>query len=320
MEFKAKTNLTQHHRFRYKKGAMIKLGENFLRGAYTPLVTPFNGWVVDYDAFARFVDWQIRNGANGLVVGGTSAELMSLTVTERQNLLRTAIGAARRRVPVIAHTGAASLADTWTLTEHAEQVGANAVMLMMPPFTKPPQQGLKSFIGYLSRATTKPILLYQIPSRTASTLEIDTLEDLCEDVTSIVGMKQSSKDEDFDREVISRLGDEFRLFMGLPELAYELIPKIACGLIVALANVVPKKISELCALATEGELAAAAALHQDLSELNDTAFRDTSPIGVKYMAWKLGLIPSGECRLPLVPPQPDDIQAMDKALEHAGLL
>jgi 4-hydroxy-tetrahydrodipicolinate synthase len=299
---------------------MIKLGEKFLRGAYTPLVTPFNGSLVDYDAFARFVDWQIRNGANGLVVCGTSAEPMSLTVTERQNLLRIAVGAARRKVPVIAHTGAASLTDTWTLTEHAEQVGVDAVMLMMPPFVKAPQRGLRSFIGYVSRATTKPILLYQIPSRTASTIEINTLEGLCEDVPSIIGMKQSSKDEEFDREAISRMGDEFRLFMGLPELAYELIPKVACGLIVALGNVVPKKIAELCALAREGEMSEAAALHQELSALNDSAFQDTSPIGVKYMAWKLGLIPSGACRLPLMPPQPEDIEAMDEALEEAGFL
>ena len=78
---------------------MIKLGQNFLRGAYTPLITPSNGWAVDYDAYARFVDWQIRNGAQGLVVGGTSGEPLSLTITERQNLLRIAISSARRRVP-----------------------------------------------------------------------------------------------------------------------------------------------------------------------------------------------------------------------------
>ncbi len=299
---------------------MIKLGENFLRGAYTPLITPFNGWMVDYDAFGRFVDWQIRDGADGLVVGGTSAEPTSLTVTERQNLLRIAIGAARRRVPVVAHTGAASLADTWALTEHAEQVGADAVMIMMPPFIKAPQQGLRSYIGYVSRATTKPILVYQIPSRTASTLDLDTLEELCEDVPSIVGLKQSSVDEDFDRAAVSRLGDEFRLFMGLPDLAYELIPQVACGLIVAIANVVPKKISDICRLATEGELADAAEIKLDLAELNATAFQDTSPIGVKYMAWRLGLIPSGECRLPLMPPEPDHIEAMDNALESAGLV
>ena len=299
---------------------MIKLGENFLRGAYTPLLTPFNGWMVDYDAFARFVDWQIRNGADGLVVGGTSSEPMSLTVTERQNLLRIAVGTARRRVPVVAHTGAASLADTWALTEHAEQVGADAVMIMAPPFIKAPQRGLRSYIGYVSRATTKPILLYQIPSRTASALDLETLEDLCEDVPSIVGMKQSADDENFNRDAIAALGDEFRLFMGRPELDYELIPKVACGLIVAIANVIPGKIANLCTLATNGELSEALALEQEIHGLNQTAFRDTSPIGVKYMAWKLGLIPSGECRLPLVPPQPEDIEAMDEALEEAGLI
>ena len=299
---------------------MIKLGENFLRGAYTPLMTPFNGWMVDYDAFARFVDWQIRNGAKGLVVGGTSAEPLSLTVTERQNLLRIAVSTARRRVPVIAHTGAPSLADTWALTEHAEQVGADAVMIMMPPFVKAPQRGLRSFVGYVSRATTKPILVYQIPSRTSTTLDLDTLEDLCEDVPSIVGMKQSADDEAFNREAVDRLGDEFRLFMGRPELDYELIPKVACGLIVAISNVVPGKIAKLCSLASEGELTEALALENEIHDLNESAFRDTSPVGVKYMAWKLGLIPSGECRLPLVPPQPEDIEAMDAALEAAGLL
>ncbi len=300
--------------------AMIKLGQKFLRGAFTPLITPFNGWAVDYDAFGRFVDWQIRNGAEGLVVGGTSGEPMALSITERQNLLRVAVSSARRRVPVVAQTGGVSLADTWALTEHAEQVGADAIMLMMPPFTKPPQRGLKAFISYISRATTKPILLYQIPSRTASTLEIDTLEDLCEDVPSIVGLKQSSEDETFDKEVVSRLGGGFRLFMGLPKIAFERIPKGASGLIVALANIVPGKIAAICAHAEKGEMSEASALREDLEDLNDAAFQDTSPIGVKYMAWKMGLITSGECRLPLMPPRPEDIKAMDEALETAGLL
>lgn len=299
---------------------MIKLRQDFLRGAYTPLVTIFNGWAVDYDAYARFVDWQIRNGAQGLLVGGTSGEPMALTVTERQNLLRTAIGAARRRVPVVAHTGGVSLADTWFLTEHAEQVGADAVMLMMPPYTKPPQRGLKSYIGYVSRATSKPILLYQIPSRTASTLEIDTLEDLCEEVPSIVGLKQSSVDDTFDEQVADRLGGEFRVFMGLSKIQYESIPKKASGLIVALGNIVPGKIAQLYEHAIEGEGAKAKELRAGLDNLNDAAFLDTSPIGVKYMAWRMGLIPSGECRLPLVPPRPEDVEVMDNALEAAELL
>lgn len=299
---------------------MIKLGRNFLRGAYTPLITPFNGWSVDYDAFARFIDWQIRNGADGLLVGGTSGEPMALSLTERQNLLRIAVSSARRRVPVVAQTGGVSLADTWALTEHAEQVGADAVMIMMPPFSKPPQRGLKAYVSYVARATSKPILLYQIPSRTCVTLELDTLEDLCEDVPSIVGLKQSSEDEAFDSALSSRLGDEFRLFMGLPKMAFERIPKVASGLIVALGNVVPGKISQLCTHAEEGELSDAMALRDELSDLNAAAFLDTSPIGVKYMAWKMGLITSGECRLPLMPPRREDVEAMDDALESAGLL
>jgi len=299
---------------------MITLSKSFLRGAYTPLITPFNGWAVDYDAFARFVDWQIRNGANGLVVGGTSGEPTSLTVTERQNLLRIAVSVARHRVPVVAHTGAASLADTWSLTEHAEQVGTDAVMIMMPPFVKPPQRGLKSFVQYIARGTSRPILIYQIPSRTASTLEVDTLEEICEKVTSVVGMKQSSDDDAYTEELVDRMGPDFRLFMGLPDIAFEKIPDLAGGLIVAIANVVPGKIAEICEAAANGDVAEAASLKADISDLNDVAFRDTSPIGVRYMAWKMGLIPSGECRLPLVPPRPDDIAAMDDALESAGLL
>jgi 4-hydroxy-tetrahydrodipicolinate synthase len=299
---------------------MIKLGQNFLRGAYTPLITPFNGWAVDYDAYARFIDWQIRNGTQGLIVGGTSGEPLSLTITERQNLLRIAISSARRRVPVVAQTGGASLADTWALTEHAEQVGADAVMLMAPPFVRPPQRGLKSFLAYVSRATTKPILLYQIPSRTGSTIEIDTLEDLSTDVPAIVGLKQSSEDEEFDGEVMSRLGSEFRLFMGLPKLKLERISEGASGLIVALANIVPGKIAQICSLAEGRELTQAISMRLELQELNDVAFQDISPIGVKYMAWKMGLITSCECRLPLVPPGPEHIEAMDDALRAAGLL
>jgi len=133
-------------------------------------------------------------------------------------------------------------------------------------------------------------------------------------------LKQSSEDYNFDSDIMSRMGDEFRLFMGLPKIAFERIPKFSSGLIVALGNIVPGEIAKIFVHAEEGELGKARALRDELQELNDVAFRDTSPIGVKYMAWKMGLITSGECRLPLPPPEVDDVEAMDEALGAAGLL
>lgn len=292
----------------------------FLRGAYTPVITPFRDGAVDYEAFAQFIDWQIGQGSQGLVVGGTSGEFTSLSVTERENLVRVAVSVAKRRAFVVAQTGAASVADTLALTEHAGQAGAAAVMVVTPMYTKPTQAGLIAFYREVARRTDRPVLIYQIPSRTSITVQVETLAVLMDACPNLVGMKQSDDERGYSYAVLGRYGANFRLFMGSSQIAWDMIADGAAGLIVALANIVPHAIRRICDDAISGNTGAAMRIHESIAALNSAAFLETSPGPVKYMAWRMGLIPRLEYRLPLIPPSDELAARLDVALDAAGLL
>jgi 4-hydroxy-tetrahydrodipicolinate synthase len=296
------------------------MAQQFLRGAYTPLITPFKNGVVDYEAYAGFIDWQIGQGVHGVVVAGTSGEASSLTVTERQNLLRVALSVAKRRAHVIAATGAASFADTLALTEHATQAGASAVLVLTPMFAKPTQAGMVRYYTELARHTDRPVLVYQITSRTNATLEFDALAEIVAACPNLVGMKQSDDDRDFVYAALQRFGRDFRIFLGLSEIAWDLIEEGAAGLIVAIANIAPHSIRLICDAATSGHTAEAMHIHETLAGVNSQAFVETSPGPIKYMAWRMGLIPRLEYRLPLIAPRDEVAARIDVALDAAGLL
>jgi 4-hydroxy-tetrahydrodipicolinate synthase len=299
---------------------MSQLQEQLLFGSFTPLITPFIDGAIDYVAYAKLVDWQIKGGTNGVIVSGTSGEPLSLSSAERKNLLRVAISSARGRVPVVAQVGASSALESKDLACHAQQVGADVIMLMMPVFAKPPQRALVAYSRYVLEHVSKPILLYQIPSRTASKIEFDTLLEMCKILPNIVGLKQSEDDIVFDATVISRLGKKFRLFMGLSNIAFERLPHLASGLIVALSNVVPDKVAMIFNLANAGDTSQAAVLVSDYNALNTVAFNVSNPIGVKYMLYKMGVIPSYECRLPLVGPDQEHQEMISKELRFLKLI
>lgn len=292
----------------------------FLRGAYTPLITPFKDGAVDYEAFARFVDWQISQGSHGVVVGGTSGEFTSLSVSERENLLRVAIEVAKRRAFVIAQTGATAISDTLALTEQAGQAGAAAVMVVTPPYIKPTQDGLHAFYREVARRTDRPLLIYQIESRTNVTVELETLALLLQECPTLVGMKHSDENRDYAYAVIGRHGPDFRLFLGSSQIAWDLIPDGAAGLIVALGNIVPHAIRRMCDDAASGNTGSAMRIHETIAHVNSAAFLETSPGPLKYMAWRMGLIPRLEYRLPLIPPSDALAARLDVALDAAGLL
>ena len=299
---------------------MWGMSQHFLRGAYTPLITPFKDGAVDYEAYAAFVEWQISQGANGLVVGGTSGESSALSVTERMNLLRTALSVAKRRAHVIAATGAASFADTLALTEHATEAGAAAVLVLTPMFARPTQAGMVRYYTELARRTDRPVLIYQISSRTNATLGMDALSDVVASCPNVVGMKQSDDDREYVHTALDRFGPNFRIFMGLSEISWDLIEDGATGLIVAVSNILPHAIRRICDAASSGRTAEAMQIHETLAGVNSAAFLETSPGPIKYMAWRLGLIPRLEYRLPLIPPSDEVAARIDVALDAGGLL
>ena len=291
-----------------------------LRGSVPPLVTPFKGGEVDYDAYARLVAQQIEKGSHGILVNGTTSEPATLTIEERNRLVDIAISMAANRVPVVAATGSQSLAESKKLTEHAAKAGADALLIVTPYYTRPPQRGLVAYYLELAKISSLPWMVYHIPGRTAVSVTLDTLKELKAKSPAFVGMKHAVNDLGFVSECLAAFGPDFRIFVGLEELSFPMMAVGACGLMNAVGNLCPSVLREMCEAVWKNDMAAAQALHQRLFEINQAVFFDTNPIPIKYMMKRLDILPANEHRLPMVPATPELEKRLDAVLKRAGLL
>lgn len=291
-----------------------------LKGSIPPLITPFKNGEVDDDTYARVVERQIAEGSHGILVNGTTAEPATLTIEERNRLVDLAVKLVKGRIPVVAATGSQSLADTRVLTEHAAKAGADALLILTPYFTRPPQRGMVQYYLEATKGIDLPWMIYHIPGRAAIHVTVDTVKELKEKSKTFVGMKHASQDLDFVSECFAAVGKDFKIFVGLEDLSFPMMAIGACGLMNAVGNLRPRALSDLCEAVWHGDLAAARALHDKLFEINKAVFFDTNPIPIKYMAKKLGIISVNEHRLPMAPATPELEKKLDAVLARAGLL
>jgi 4-hydroxy-tetrahydrodipicolinate synthase len=291
-----------------------------LRGSIPPLITPFRNGAVDYEAYARLVEFQIREGSHGILVNGTTSEPASLTVEERNRLVDVAVQTASGRVAVVAATGSQSLAETEVLTDHAVRSGADALLIVTPYYSKPPQRGLVEYYLALAQRHDTPWMVYHIPGRTAVSVTLDTFKALKERSSTFVGMKHAVNDLGFVTECLTTFGPDFRIFVGLEELSFPMMAIGACGLMNAIGNLRPDVLARLCEAVWDSDIPKARALHDRLLEINQAVFFDTNPIPIKYMMKRLGLIPDNEHRLPMTPATAELEKRLDGVLERAGLL
>ncbi|HVN83792.1 MAG TPA: 4-hydroxy-tetrahydrodipicolinate synthase [Candidatus Binatia bacterium] len=299
---------------------MIRLPDNFLRGSYPPLVTPLRDGGVDYETFARLVEHQVREGSHGIVVCGTTGEPSMLTTSERMQLLEVAIETAKGRLPVVAATGSQSHEETVALTAHADTAGADAVLIVTPYYSKPPQRGLVEYYIDLGDRTRLPLLIYHIPGRAAVEVQLDTIERIAERVPHLVGIKHAVNDLAFVTRLLARFGFGFRVFVGLEELSLPMLAVGAAGMMNAVGNLAPRRVAEMYASVARGDLAAARQLHFELFELNQAIFFDTNPIPLKYMMKRVGLLARNEHRLPMVSATTELQTRLDAVLGRAGLI
>ena len=299
---------------------MLRLREDFLRGSYPPLVTPFKNGAVDYETYARLVERQVAEGSHGIVVNGTTAEPSTLSVEERNRLVDVAVKSAAGRIPVVAATGGQSHADTIAMTAAAEKAGADALLVVTPYFVRPPQRGLVEYYVDIGKRSGLPLLIYHIPGRAAVNMTVESIAAIAEQVPTLVGMKHAVNDLNLVSEVLARLGFDFRVFVGLEDLSFPMMAVGAVGVMNAVGNLMPKEVAALCEHVLAGRMAEARAAHFALFELNQAVFFDTNPIPMKYMMQRLGILPNEEHRLPMVPATPELAKRLDGVLERAGLL
>jgi 4-hydroxy-tetrahydrodipicolinate synthase len=289
-----------------------------LRGSIPPLITPFRDGAVDYDAYARLIEFHVRNGSHGILVNGTTAEPSTLTVAERNRLVDVAMQAAAGRVQVVAATGSQSFAESEELTAHAVRAGVDALLIVTPYYIRPPQRGLIEYYLALTRGHDVPWMIYHIPGRTAVQVTLETVVELARRSPTFVGMKQAFNDLGFVSECLGALPD-FRVFAGLEELSFPMMAIGAVGLMNAVGNLHPRVLADLCDAVWSGDLHRGRSVHARLLEINKAVFFDTNPIPIKYMMKRLGLIERNEHRLPMVPATPELEARLDGVLERCGL-
>ena len=291
-----------------------------IRGSIPPVITPFRDDEVDFEAYANLIEYQVSEGSHGVLVNGTTAEPSTLTTAERNRLVDVAIETVAGRVPIVAATGSQSLAETEVLTTHAAKAGADALLVVTPYYIRPPQRGLVEYYLKVATLHDTPWMIYHIPGRTAINVTLDSMQELRDKSQNFVGMKHAVNDLGFVTECFAALGNDFKIFVGLEELSFPMMTIGACGLMNAVGNLRPSVLAEMCDAVWNSDLQKGRDLHQRLLEINQSVFYDTNPIPVKYMMKKLGLMPTNEHRLPMLPATPELERRLDGVLERAGLL
>ena len=291
-----------------------------LKGSIPPIVTPIKGGSVDYDAYARLVEFQVNEGSHGILVNGTTAEPSTLTTKERNKLVDIAMETVNQQLPVIAATGSQSYEETKFLTQHAVKAGVDALLIVTPYYIKPPQRGLIEYYLKLANQHETPWMIYHIPGRTAINVTLETMLKLRSKSKTFVGMKHAVNDLGFVTECLAGLGKDFKIFVGLEELSFPMMAIGACGLMNAVGNLRPKILSDMCEAIWEKDMDRGQKLHQQLLEINQAVFYDTNPIPIKYMMKRLGIMPNNEHRLPMVAATKELEQKLDNVLSRAGLL
>lgn len=269
------------------------------RGSLVALVTPMtDSGDVDHVAFGRLLDWHAREGSDGVIIAGTTGESATLTAAEAAEILQIAVQRIGGRLPVIAGTGDPSTAVSVERTRMACELGADAVLVVTPCYNRPTQEGLYRHFSMIADAASVPLILYNVPSRTACDLLPETVERLSGH-PQIIGIKDATASIARGAEIIQRCGDDFLLLSGDDASCRELIGAGAQGVITVTGNVAPRLMHEMVEAALSGDHDVARELDERLAGLHTALFVETNPIPSKWALGRLGLIGAG-IRLPLV--------------------
>ncbi|RMG97459.1 MAG: 2,4-dihydroxyhept-2-ene-1,7-dioic acid aldolase [Chloroflexi bacterium] len=289
------------------------------RGSIVPVVTPFKNGEVDLDGLASLIEWQIESGSHGISVTGTTGEPSSLTLAERKLVIRTAAEVVNGRVPFVAGTGSTNHAETLALSRYAQSVGADALLVITPYYNRPSQEGLFRHFDAVAKSVDIPVILYNIPGRTAVNLEIDTVARLKEANDNIIGVKESNKDFEHINRLLLRMGRDFLVYSGIELLCFPILAIGGAGYVSATGNLMPREVAELYNLVAAGKWQEAQDLHYHLMPLNDAIFLEINPVPVKTALGMMGKI-SPEVRLPLSPLSDTNREKLRQILLSYGLI
>ncbi|MDA3559130.1 4-hydroxy-tetrahydrodipicolinate synthase [Acinetobacter sp. AOR15_HL] len=290
-----------------------------IQGSIVAIVTPMlKDGGVDWKGLEKLVEWHIEQGTNSIVAVGTTGEASTLSMEEHTQVIKEIIRVANKRIPIIAGTGANSTREAIELTKAAKDLGADAALLVTPYYNKPTQEGLYQHYKAIAEAVELPLILYNVPGRTGVDLANDTAVRLAE-IPNIVGIKDATGDVPRGKALIDALEGKMAVYSGDDETAWELMLLGADGNISVTANVAPKAMSEVCAVAIAKDEQQAKTINNKIANLHNILFCESNPIPVKWALHEMGLIDTG-IRLPLTPLAEQYREPLRNALNDAGII
>jgi 4-hydroxy-tetrahydrodipicolinate synthase len=272
-----------------------------IRGSIAPVVTPFTAaGELDLDGLRNLIRWQLDSGSHGISLGGSTGEPSAQTTDERIEAMSAAARAIGDTVPFLPGTGSARLDDTLRLTAHAAGIGADAALVITPYYARPSQDGLYEWYATVARENPGlPIVVYNVPSRTAVDIAPETVAKLRRDFDNIVGVKETTKDFEHFSRVLHLCGRDTLVWSGIELLCLPLLALGGAGFVSATANIAPAAVAQMYDHWMAGEHDKARELHYGLHPLVDLIFADTNPAPAKWVLEQAGLLGSGYVRPPL---------------------
>ncbi len=288
------------------------------KGSIVAIVTPFKNGKVDEKALGNLIEWHIKQGTNAIVPCGTTGESATLDYEEHHRVIRFTVEAVNKRVPVIAGTGANATDETIMITKEAKKSGADAALVVAPYYNKPTQEGLYRHYKAVAEAVKIPLILYNVPGRTAVNILPSTVARLAE-IKNIVAIKEATGDMKQASEIIRLCGNRITVLSGDDFTTLPLMALGGKGTISVSANVAPKLVSQMCSLWLQGKFDAARKIHYQLEPLNAAMFIETNPIPVKTALALMGKIRE-EFRLPLCEMAPANREKLKAVLKEMKLI
>ncbi len=289
-----------------------------LSGSMVALVTPFKDGKVDWESLEGLVDFHLKNGTHGIVACGTTGEAATLTHEEHREVIQRVVRHANKKIPVIAGTGSNSTQHAIELTRQAEELGADGALLISPYYNRPMQEGIYQHYKKVAESVGIPLIIYNIPSRTGSKIEPETLARLSE-IKNIAGVKEATGSVDQAIDVIRLCEDRLALFSGEDSLTFSLMALGGQGVISTVANVTPREMSELTEACLQGNWKKGKELQFKLVPLIRAVFIETNPIPVKTALSIMGKC-RGDLRLPLTPMSEGNLKKLRQAMTDFGLI
>lgn len=289
------------------------------KGSIVALVTPFKGDHVDEAAYKKLIDWQIKEGTNGIVPCGTTGESPTLSEKEQEQAIEVCVQTVGKRIPVIAGTGSNSTAEAVHMTKHAAKVGADAALVVTPYYNKPTAKGIYLHYKAISESVDIPIVLYNIAGRTGRNIEPELMAKLASDFKNIVGVKEASGSLDQMIRIKELCPKNFFLTSGDDALTLPVLTIGGIGVISVAANIVPRDVAALINAFNQGDLKKAQEINSKLMPLIRALFIESNPIPVKIACELMGLC-NGDLRLPMCGMEEANLAKLKQALKSYGLI